>query len=445
MNKAVILDPQNGEAFQELLRTGDRLNEQTHGIYCFSAMRESMKANSGMLDHASFVKNTRIGYAGHHGQRLFATKNLKAGEVVMVEKAFLAEFSSPDASLLRHSILNVDHKGETGILSGTDATRFLATVNKLMYNPQQARRYLKLWDGLKFPSKDAPLVDGKVALNIFQIATIERLNGFGCPNADGQDTNDRKSGSGGLWLHAAYLNHSCVPNAYRTFLGNMMMIRATTDISTGDELFVEYRPGQDPCAQRKEELAQYGFKCDCALCAADSNTPAELLADRDRLQRVAEIFANATPWNRGGTEAGLMRQARDLQSEIKATYAHPRGAYDRLPRIACFEIDCWLTMVTTGWDAVAAAMRLVRDMGYFITVAAAGEQWGTVDRDRAIASQAAVVAIFAAKEAYLKVVEERVAMGLLALAAQTWVIFSGSLEGFDAFQKHGFPSEVEDE
>jgi hypothetical protein len=46
--------------------------------------------------------------------------------------------------------------------------------------------------------------------------------------------------STGFWRKAAYLNHSCVPNCSRAFIGDMMIIRATCFIPAGTELTHQY-------------------------------------------------------------------------------------------------------------------------------------------------------------------------------------------------------------
>jgi hypothetical protein len=70
-------------------------------------------------------------------------------------------------------------------------------------------------------------------------------NVFGCPDTSLNTHKDilasasrepTEFGSCGIWTKASYLNHSCVSNARRAFIGNMMVVRATRDLAADTEL-----------------------------------------------------------------------------------------------------------------------------------------------------------------------------------------------------------------
>lgn len=70
-------------------------------------------------------------------------------------------------------------------------------------------------------------------------------------------------------------NHSCCPTAYlavelRPGKAPKCAIRATADLSPGDEVTLSYAPmACKPSALRKQQLRDaYFFECDCRLCAA---------------------------------------------------------------------------------------------------------------------------------------------------------------------------------
>ncbi|EEC42999.1 predicted protein [Phaeodactylum tricornutum CCAP 1055/1] len=71
----------------------------------------------------------------------------------------------------------------------------------------------------------------------------------------------------GLFPLAAMINHSCVGNAVRVLVDDVMVVHATTDLPAGTELVWSYGPPTTPFAQRNTRLrAHYGFVCDCPRC-----------------------------------------------------------------------------------------------------------------------------------------------------------------------------------
>ena len=70
----------------ELKRVRCRLGEQERSAYDFKAIREEMsKVSPPHLDHATFVGSVtvKVSWSG-----LFTTKAVKAGDLILCEKAF---------------------------------------------------------------------------------------------------------------------------------------------------------------------------------------------------------------------------------------------------------------------------------------------------------------------------------------------------------------------
>lgn len=77
-----------------LAKTKDRLVEQQEGKYNFAAMRtEAWDLSSPQLDHASFIALVEVKDSPGKGRGLFLKKNVKAGDLVLCEKA-VAYFAS---------------------------------------------------------------------------------------------------------------------------------------------------------------------------------------------------------------------------------------------------------------------------------------------------------------------------------------------------------------
>jgi hypothetical protein len=114
-----------------LAQTQARLKEASTGEYDFAAISNSVSHVHKRLNHASFTANVVIRTSGKKGRGLFATKGIKAGELILVEKAFLIAFESyvgPE----KHVVLNLDTNTRR---IGAHAVLFNRLVQKLLHNP----------------------------------------------------------------------------------------------------------------------------------------------------------------------------------------------------------------------------------------------------------------------------------------------------------------------
>jgi len=48
-----------------------------------------------------------------------------------------------------------------------------------------------------------------------------------------------RSKASGIWIISSYINHSCISNCRRSFIGDMQIIRATQDLHADTELVFE--------------------------------------------------------------------------------------------------------------------------------------------------------------------------------------------------------------
>lgn len=72
-----------------------------------------------------------------------------------------------------------------------------------------------------------------------------------------------------IYPSASMMNHSCDPNIINSFLGHILITKATRDIAAGEEVFncygVDFR--RMLRQQRQEKMkSQYCFKCNCVAC-----------------------------------------------------------------------------------------------------------------------------------------------------------------------------------
>lgn len=190
---------------------------------------------------------------------------------------------------------------------------------------------------------------------------IISLNGFGCPLSslasltDSRDqhpppSSDTPNGtrekedffhSCGIWVLASYINHSCISNARRAFIANMMIVRASKDMEANTEIKFWYRDphGDSASANKSDEIfkKQWGFTCQCAICLDTRATSETIHHKRQKVREdLKKAFDNApSPPNRQVT-----RQFERLLTNLNETYTQPPL---NVPRLLVWEPQLALT------------------------------------------------------------------------------------------------------
>lgn len=153
------------------------------------------------------------------------------------------------------------------------------------------------------------------------------LNVFGAPRTSRETlckilASDKSAGAGeggfttaGIWIKASYMNHSCVGNCRRSFIGDMLVLRATTDMAAGTELRFSYRQPQEleSHSDVQRGLKHWGFRCDCILCQARLATPAPQLRRRKALMEDLKGIVDKR-------SATALAKGVRLLDELKGTY-----------------------------------------------------------------------------------------------------------------------------
>ncbi len=172
-------------------------------------------------------------------------------------------------------------------------------------------------------------------------------------------------GTAGIWIKASYVNHSCVGNCRRSFIGDMQILRATTDMQAGTELMFPYQHPQelDLYEDVQPRLKHWGFTCDCALCQARRATPAAQVQKRKKLLKSLQVIIDMRgrkPLDEGGR----------LVEEMKQTYpaSHPA----EVPRLElhsfCFAMAAeYQKQFESGRATADMFLEGLRALGYEIT------------------------------------------------------------------------------
>jgi tetratricopeptide (TPR) repeat protein len=162
------------EAYNELLNNhpgrqsdNDRLNdaiarlaEQQHGSYNFKKMQDNaIHSRTLLLDHATYQGPVVLGESKMHGRGLFTTKAVKAGDLLLCEKAFSYTFSAKDTS----STIQVNPETKF-VARGSTIDLTTATITKLQAYPSKIPQLTALHRGtfpeaITIDKANNPLID----------------------------------------------------------------------------------------------------------------------------------------------------------------------------------------------------------------------------------------------------------------------------------------------
>lgn len=418
--RGLVLSPGADDVLAEIRRAEDRLTEERTGNFDFDAMLKSATKESD--DHASFVVNTKIASAGHRGRGLFAAKRLAPGNLVLAEKAFY--IVSENNSIEETPIVVDLSSPDPHYYQGRYAERIYGATEKILHNPTQAGRLLDLHDGGTFP-KTANWVDSMVTVDTFRVEAITRLNAFAVPASS---TRCVASDALGIWVHASHANHSCLPNVDRSFIGNMMVIRANREIGIGEEIFLSYCDQEDTYPQRRRHLSSYGFKCDCPLCVAEDTIPARILNKRAELIDESNNFITTNLASADLTKLteNIISAAEELLRQLEGTY--PDEKYRFLPRLQCVPLAYWLCLVYGPPEGkITRALNALRNHGYFVQISNTGSV--TVDRSTAVPLEPAIMITLIATAGCLQLGKTEAASELQKLRNEIYTILHGCDSG----------------
>jgi hypothetical protein len=380
------------------------VREQETGEYDFKRLqREAKQLRPPQLDHATYIGPVEVRQTERKGRGLFTTQDVKAGDLLLCEKAFCHGFYDEDKSLTT-LLMNIETK--KGFM-GSQADLLTNIIHKLHRNPSIADDYTSLFHG-DYEAKAPAHLEGEVeVVDTFLVERIISHNVFGCPRSSyldyikvrsKSDGIERSHKSSGIWTMASYINHGCVSNVDRSFIGDMMIVRATRDISTGTELFFWYRPCDDDAKEVQDELRKaWGFTCDCPICTDQSQTAGSVLSERRKLfARAAKLFKEA----KGIAHRLPVGKMSKLLSQLEHTYTRPAN---EVPRIrlghqqftlseAYRELDRW--QETLEWvQKGLTSLGFVLVDGQTTTEPFRIDQWGVV-------TERLITALLCAAEAF---------------------------------------------
>ncbi|KAG4430492.1 hypothetical protein IFR05_014016, partial [Cadophora sp. M221] len=351
---ALQLAPHDVKSRKELLRAETRIREQKDGVYDFSSMVKSVSEGIIHLDHATYSNSVEIRSAAGHGRGLFSTAFIKAGSLVLCEKAFcLPNMYCEDKP---KDVILYNFNSSSRTQRPAQAALFLQLRQKL-YGDLGGGENERFWDldagSYVRSGKEGLVVDGVPVVDSFLIEAIRLKNCFSCPRLSldllqahlSPQTSTPTLLSTGLWIKASYVNHSCLPNLTRAFIGDMMLIHANSDIPPNTELTQQYlAPEAHFLTRRKEFPLHWDFSCDCPLCSTEAKSPDEMHQQRrDLVTKIKNQALKAQSQHTSdhripsGTIKTIERLTRKLEE------LHELDVYKDLPRLLLVHPSIWLT------------------------------------------------------------------------------------------------------
>ncbi|KAK4197545.1 hypothetical protein QBC40DRAFT_333364 [Triangularia verruculosa] len=442
--------PGNTAAIAKLNEAISRLAEQTTGKYQFAKFRlEATRLRPPQLNHATYIGPVEVHQSGSRGSGLFTTRAVKAGELIFCEKALVYVFhkrdgSSSDDRLMSTILIDIN----TGNFTiGAQPELITMLVQKVYQNPSLASTVRDLHRGSYSPVQGTfDITDGKPVIDSFLLTRILLLNNFACrlqdTQADGQPTLSSaldRVPSLGLWAFASRMNHSCISNAYRSFIGDMMIVRATKDIPANSEVTIQYLNPTNPHRQKKF-VQNWAFSCECAMCQDDDQTSSSVIAKRNRLgesiQAMLRLMTRRGSSSGAGSIASLIRKCSAGLAELESTYNNPA---EKVPRLALWkgyrDLACALTMAGAGVNShfdkiIEAGLKGLQCLGFAIEGGGAGRGKKLVIQTWGYAGEGLVDCWLCLKDAYTVTGSHELALAAESYARMCHRIYYGDDESY---------------
>ncbi|EFQ94205.1 hypothetical protein PTNB73_01511 [Pyrenophora teres f. teres] len=347
LEKLCSLFPNNEQAVAAHTRARYRFCESSTGEFDFKLLQaEARKRIPPHLDHGTYIGPVTVRKAKGKGRGLFTTKSMKAGDLVLCEKAFCHAHVDDSGKSNAQVTLLMNVETEKAFMGG-QAHLIQLITQKLYKNPSMAAAFTELHHG-DYKAVNKMFVDGQPVVDSFLVERIMALNVFGCPVTSLESHKDVISkkalkedatfDSCGIWIKASYINHSCLGNVRRSFIGDMMIVRACKDLEAGTELAFPYAVrGDDFSLKVEQKFKNWGFICRCALCEDIKATkPSEVAKRRSLLGQLDRLC-----------KPGLKAHNFPIKFErlimaLNETYKSPA---EEVPRLLLWDPHLFLTRV----------------------------------------------------------------------------------------------------
>ncbi|KAI5124193.1 hypothetical protein M0805_005044 [Coniferiporia weirii] len=382
LEQLVAAFPQNREAKTTLAKTKQRVGEQEDGKYDWISLVNEARKPSPRADVADYIGPVILSDG-----ILVAKKSVKAGDLLICSKAFEVLYPHELKDEERALVCDVT-KGVIGYGEGWKLTQKIAV--KLLDNPAVGDPILGLGRGLKVYDGEnttdrISIVDGRPLVDINLLNTIRESYVIPFPAIHPFPPSATPAAQGlGIWPLGprAHLKHSCLPNAVRSFLADVLILRACRDIPRGAPITISHVLPTLPLEERRAELSQPpGEICSCSFCRIEEEEGSAMRQRRvDLVQRVKELSMRA-PSESLRTDAARNEETRPDDAVVRevtrevllvcdaleASFTRPACDEPRFPLLEplAYLFACHLYLGTTSTeDAVRTNARYLASLGF---------------------------------------------------------------------------------
>lgn len=306
------------------------VRENLYGEYEFAVLEEEAKQDP-RLSHADYcssqIELRRSTVGGNGGRGLFAKADVPAGTLLVASKSVCCVFKDevPDEflrTLTPKNLLLTDHYHKF---------RLAERVHTLL-NKGCGRTILNLEGGphnvidVDLKRDDVYGADESVETpDSLGITKLIMLNSFAISRS-----RDDVEGVA-LFYVPSYINHSCMPNALKYSIGDMMFIRSSTDISAGEEIFIPYTDFLDGTSleERNAHLNNRvdGFTCHCGLCEYERSNAAVVEPAVLLTRRMYEKYHNS---ERAYKSHDAIKELTNTRHRLYQLFTQPIPEYDTI-------------------------------------------------------------------------------------------------------------------
>ncbi|GAA5837330.1 hypothetical protein JCM9279_005655 [Rhodotorula babjevae] len=338
--RVLELDPTSADALSSVQRVERMLHESATGEYDW---RQIVKDEDAGVKHERSVGDFvgRITVAeieGRGGGRgVVATRDIKAGELLLVEKAFATGEATKSRMVMGFNFATDSASDPSKMALVT------ACAAKIQDDPASAALLYTLHGGRSFKAIGDPVLGAQqdrdlgssaqpACADIARIEGICLVNAFGLKGSTPTDLDSDLPDDGGsaLFLGSSLFNHSCAPNASWKVYGDVQVVRARAPVKAGAEIYIAYVPAEAPQKRRDGVLkAHFPGGCQCAYCVDERRDTAQQVARRAELVGPSSRYVALRDESRSKTAPLAPVRVRQLAREIKGVVEQLEGTYSR--------------------------------------------------------------------------------------------------------------------
>ncbi|KAF3905021.1 hypothetical protein AA313_de0204264 [Arthrobotrys entomopaga] len=263
-------DGRNKVVTEMYARYKQRMEEYKYGNYNWEEMRKNALGMGICLDHADYTLPIKLKKTAK-GRRIFTARAVKRGDLLMVSRALAIVPFDGDTTCFQVAFIDGKLESEFG------ASSFLtqAILERIETEPPgwYERVFGLMGDtgSVEATMSSRKNPDGTKVLDMFYLEEVRRNHQLIVSNVPMQQheaagyahSNGSPEGifqfNAGLWFLPSFLRHSCLPNAHRTILGDMFIVRAGCDMPEGTKLTI------NTSTPSNWEFPATKFNCTCPI------------------------------------------------------------------------------------------------------------------------------------------------------------------------------------